>query len=995
MNHWTVLQVLGHVAQQIEPTITSKSFLAARDVLVFAELAVVRSTVLGHISRKSRAGESALIAAKAVLDKRYTEAKWFLAKLLNTKGYTINLAHRCPVCCPLKEEEEPQRAATAAAAPPPQKDKPDTADEQLTMCSSDGEMTSDGEFDGNLDDLQYTEQELDTVYAEYMRLLEKCNAMDVTGMLDVLCTTLPQLPVLKGPSTIVISELRKNKGYNLYCPLTQSLLLLLHDQPVASARIIRISQVHGDQTHRDQEQVAICCVSHHASGPALLNCLHGNARCEKCLTLHTAETAIQRMTDKQLQQSLFSLINPQPQPTTQVDPTTVHQDESASALNPTPSTSIQDGDVRCEAEEMALDSQLLDLLSGDFQASPTRTLQSSLVQEDLASSSQDKTSQLHADDEMLGLLSGQFESPEPQRKSNPKQLPHHECDQLHASTDKECVSSNQDVNEVGPNDVQGGNCDLLGLLSGTFEDGGESDFEDDEDGEVYPQSQKRGTSMCIGYDEYISEALEKANSTEQSRDLGMPSKEPSALQADGSRKCFPESLSDSGLHKVHYACALAQLSELEAAMQSKSLQGFVPVWLPNKAHDNSTSLYTNQAASIMLSYLRLLCNTKDDLALLRIINAPDRDLSQRDIRRIYRSYLLGNGGLRPKQPLYSQILSFVSRKGLGGDGYQPAIDHPFQVHTTSFKLLTANMESVLQTMIEVTPATKHSFNTQLPPQVVAIGLRKVARILKEPTRSLDPSSCTLALPYLQEMIGRFHAELGKLCVTLPAPHPDRIDKHSAPRGVVDWRKCVGQALYHVSLGQPSLSCDEVDVCSWCVDSFRSPSIFHIVTDQVIEPPTPPSANTTPSAPTSPKQRVVRRRRPHVKAGHVLRWDSPRKLKAPFQLSSQRSASQQSTEEQTADSRKSSQEATASSQCTRSPPTTQASGSRHRQRALLVESTLQNTPHYSQPLPSNTRSRAKSRKSKSKSSKRERPLAKRAKKPLPQVSGQKSILSFLR
>ncbi|XP_071518497.1 uncharacterized protein [Panulirus ornatus] len=115
---------------------------------------------------------------------------------------------------------------------------------------------------------------------------------------------------------------------------------------------------------------------------------------------------------------------------------------------------------------------------------------------------------------------------------------------------------------------------------------------------------------------------------------------------------------------------------------------------PCKAYINTESeLYVEQ---IILAHLRLLVNTRDELALTVTCSMPGREITQQGFTDIRLE------AKKKNMPMYQTILSFIMRQRLGGKGYQADPKNPVLLHV---KPLGEFVDSVmkLQNIVEEEP----------------------------------------------------------------------------------------------------------------------------------------------------------------------------------------------------------------------------------------------------------------------------------------------------
>ncbi|ESO09644.1 hypothetical protein HELRODRAFT_135220, partial [Helobdella robusta] len=80
------------------------------------------------------------------------------------------------------------------------------------------------------------------------------------------------------------------------------------------------------------------------------------------------------------------------------------------------------------------------------------------------------------------------------------------------------------------------------------------------------------------------------------------------------------------------------------------------------------------AEQLILSYLELLVNSRNELSLATVINVPDRDIDHQSFTHIKHEAAKRN------LSIYQTILSFITRIRLGGKSYAPPSDNPLTNH---------------------------------------------------------------------------------------------------------------------------------------------------------------------------------------------------------------------------------------------------------------------------------------------------------------------------
>ncbi|XP_050686228.1 uncharacterized protein LOC126980390 isoform X2 [Eriocheir sinensis] len=94
---------------------------------------------------------------------------------------------------------------------------------------------------------------------------------------------------------------------------------------------------------------------------------------------------------------------------------------------------------------------------------------------------------------------------------------------------------------------------------------------------------------------------------------------------------------------------------------------------PARATVNSES--ETYVERLFLAHVRLMINTRDELALTLACSMPGREISQQGFTDIRQE------AQRKEMPMYQTIVSFILRQRLGGKGYQPEPDNPVLAHS--------------------------------------------------------------------------------------------------------------------------------------------------------------------------------------------------------------------------------------------------------------------------------------------------------------------------
>lgn len=138
------------------------------------------------------------------------------------------------------------------------------------------------------------------------------------------------------------------------------------------------------------------------------------------------------------------------------------------------------------------------------------------------------------------------------------------------------------------------------------------------------------------------------------------------------------------------------ISKVEVRIINSALNDYVDSLCksPCKVHVGSDSeFYIEQ---LILAHLRLLINTRDELALTLMCCMPGRGVSQQGFTDIRLE------AQKKSMPMYQTILSFIMRQRLGGKGYQADPNNPVLLH---IKPLGEVVDSImkLQNIVEEEP----------------------------------------------------------------------------------------------------------------------------------------------------------------------------------------------------------------------------------------------------------------------------------------------------
>ncbi|XP_078586882.1 PCNA-interacting partner-like [Branchiostoma floridae x Branchiostoma japonicum] len=121
--------------------------------------------------------------------------------------------------------------------------------------------------------------------------------------------------------------------------------------------------------------------------------------------------------------------------------------------------------------------------------------------------------------------------------------------------------------------------------------------------------------------------------------------------------------------------------------------------LLERGHSLSTTVLSSSSATesyirkVFQSYLTLLLNCRDEIALARAINIPDRDLDHRAFTELKRM------ARKKNMPMCQTAVSFVMQKRLGGKSYAPSQDNPLLQHIkglSEFVTLLQKMQTIVE-----------------------------------------------------------------------------------------------------------------------------------------------------------------------------------------------------------------------------------------------------------------------------------------------------------
>ncbi|XP_045594193.1 PCNA-interacting partner isoform X2 [Procambarus clarkii] len=163
----------------------------------------------------------------------------------------------------------------------------------------------------------------------------------------------------------------------------------------------------------------------------------------------------------------------------------------------------------------------------------------------------------------------------------------------------------------------------------------------------------------------------------------------------------PSSVLEDGDTKVNelHDHSLNEAMTVEVGIINSSLTDYVNniSKSPCKTHISSDSkFYIEQ---LIFAHLRLLINTRDELALTLVCNMPGREITQQGFTDIRLE------AQKKNMPMYQTVLSFIMRQRLGGKGYQADRNNPVLLHV---KPLGEVVDSImkLQNIVEEEPDTK-------------------------------------------------------------------------------------------------------------------------------------------------------------------------------------------------------------------------------------------------------------------------------------------------
>ncbi|XP_053394104.1 PCNA-interacting partner-like [Mercenaria mercenaria] len=110
---------------------------------------------------------------------------------------------------------------------------------------------------------------------------------------------------------------------------------------------------------------------------------------------------------------------------------------------------------------------------------------------------------------------------------------------------------------------------------------------------------------------------------------------------------------------------------------------------------------------VFLSYLELLVNSRSELALARVINVPERELTHSAFTD------LKHESRERKMTMYQTATSFIMKIRLGGKGYAPDPNHPLGAHVKGigeFVSLMHRMETVIEEDPDIRSACRRTVN---------------------------------------------------------------------------------------------------------------------------------------------------------------------------------------------------------------------------------------------------------------------------------------------
>ncbi|XP_063842915.1 PCNA-interacting partner-like [Scylla paramamosain] len=113
---------------------------------------------------------------------------------------------------------------------------------------------------------------------------------------------------------------------------------------------------------------------------------------------------------------------------------------------------------------------------------------------------------------------------------------------------------------------------------------------------------------------------------------------------------------------------------IQVEKEENTLEDVINTTAPRASKPTERSESEEYVERLILAHLRLLINTRDELALTLACSMPGREITHQGFTDIRQE------AQRKEMPMYQTIVSFILRLRLGGKGYQPEPNNPVLPH---------------------------------------------------------------------------------------------------------------------------------------------------------------------------------------------------------------------------------------------------------------------------------------------------------------------------
>ncbi|XP_042217444.1 PCNA-interacting partner-like [Homarus americanus] len=191
---------------------------------------------------------------------------------------------------------------------------------------------------------------------------------------------------------------------------------------------------------------------------------------------------------------------------------------------------------------------------------------------------------------------------------------------------------------------------------------------------------------------------------------------------------------------------------------------------------------------LIFAHLRLLINTRDEMAFTLACSMPGREIKQQGFTDIRVE------AQKKNMPMYQTVLSFIMRQRLGGKGYQTEPNNPVLLHVKPLEEFVDSLMK-LQNIVEEEPNPGKAA-LQILSAIKSILVRMRGRVLKQSAIEKVWGSLNLALSHLLDMAPeadepethiKLHQTTGSLrpCLRLLIQLCDEASGHFSDTGIVD------------------------------------------------------------------------------------------------------------------------------------------------------------------------------------------------------------------